>query len=228
VLGVEGQWLDTSVLRIPGDRVKIHDLTKPLELDRGFDLALSLEVGEHLPESAAPEFVRTLTRLAPVIAFSAAAPLQGGTHHVNERWPGYWAGLFAEHGFVSVDVLRPKFWLDDQVAWYYRQNMFKAVSEDQVSRYSAVRDEYARSDGRVLPLVHPERYMRIATSSPTRLKDNMIGTLYERWPATRAVRDSAKCSRRHGPARGPDQVALAPPRACSIASSISLPMRRRV
>jgi hypothetical protein len=61
VLGVEGDWLDTSVLRIPGDRLKLHDLTAPLNLDRRFDLALSLEVGEHLPPRAAPVLVRTLT-----------------------------------------------------------------------------------------------------------------------------------------------------------------------
>ena len=31
-----------------------HDLTKPLNLARYFDLVISLETGEHLPEDAAP------------------------------------------------------------------------------------------------------------------------------------------------------------------------------
>ena len=190
VLGVEGEWLDTSVLRIPADRMKVHDLTMPLDLGRRFDLALSLEVGEHLPASAAPELVRTLTRLAPVIAFSAAAPLQGGTHHLNERWPEYWAGLFAGHGFVPVDSLRPRFWLDEHVAWYYRQNMFLAVHPTALERYPILSSEHARAGGRVLPLVHPDRYLRIAPSSLTRLKDDALGALYERWPAARSARSS--------------------------------------
>jgi SAM-dependent methyltransferase len=192
VLGVEGEWLDTTVLRIPRDRMKIHDLTTPLRLDRGFDLALSLEVGEHLPPSAAPELVRTLTRLAPVIAFSAAAPLQGGTHHLNERWPDYWAGLFAERGFAPLDSLRPRIWLDRRVAWYYRQNTFLAVCEDVLERHPILREEYARSGGRVLPLVHPDRYLRIAPSSLARVKDDALGMLDERWPAARSVRSALK------------------------------------
>jgi SAM-dependent methyltransferase len=192
VLGMDGQWLDTSVLRIPRDRVKLQDLTAPVELGREFDLALSLEVAEHLPAGAAAEIVATLTRHAPVVAFSAAAPLQGGTHHVNEQWPDYWAALFAERGFVSVDALRPRFWLDDQLAWYYRQNMFLALREDVLPRYPALADEYARSGGRMLPLVHPDRYLRIAASSPTRVKDSVMAALYERWPATRGVRDSVR------------------------------------
>ncbi len=190
VLGVEGEWLDTSLLRIPGDRLKVHDLTTPLDLGRGFDLALSLEVGEHLAPSAAPVLVRTLTRLAPVIAFSAAAPLQGGTHHLNERWPDYWAGLFAEHGFVPVDTLRPRFWLDEHIAWYYRQNMFLAVHEAALEGHPILSSEHARTGGRVLPLVHPERYVRIAPLSMTWLKDNALGALYERWPAARSARNS--------------------------------------
>ena len=31
--------------------------------------------------------------LGPLVLFSAAAPHQGGAHHVNEQWPAYWAGL---------------------------------------------------------------------------------------------------------------------------------------
>jgi SAM-dependent methyltransferase len=192
VFGVEGAWLDPSVLRIPAAKVQIHDLTRPLSLARRFDLAISLEVGEHVPDSAAAGLVKMLTEHAPVVAFSAAAPLQGGTHHVNERWPGYWAGLFAAHGFVSVDVLRPRIWLDEQIAWYYRQNMFLAVREDALERYSALHAEYERSGGSVLPLVHPARYVRVARSSPVRLKDNALGTLYERWPGVRRWRDALR------------------------------------
>lgn len=192
VFGVEAAWLHPSVLRIPREKVQIHDLTTPLSLGREFDLAISLEVGEHLPDTAASGLVGMLTESASTVAFSAAAPLQGGTHHVNERWPGYWAELFAARGFVSVDALRPRIWLDEQIAWYYRQNMFLAVREDALDRYPALRAEYERAGGSVLPLVHPDRYVRVARSSPVRLKDNAIGTLYERWPDVRRWRDAVR------------------------------------
>lgn len=51
-----------------------HDLTKPLHLNRRFDLALSLEVAEHLPKKSAEIFVDTLCKLSDTIIFSAAIP----------------------------------------------------------------------------------------------------------------------------------------------------------
>jgi len=92
-------------------------------VSRTFDLAVSLEVGEHLPESAAKTFVESLTRLAPVVLFSAAIPGQGGTSHVNEQWPEYWSRLFANHGFDPADVVRPRIWGDERVEFWYAQNV---------------------------------------------------------------------------------------------------------
>lgn len=43
---------------------------------RAFDLAISLEVAEHLPETSADVFVESLTAAAPIIVFSAAIPMQ--------------------------------------------------------------------------------------------------------------------------------------------------------
>jgi hypothetical protein len=34
-----------------------------------------------------------------MVLFSAAIPAQGGTGHVNERWPGYSRALFAARGY---------------------------------------------------------------------------------------------------------------------------------
>lgn len=196
VMGVEGDWLDPGVLRIPRERLRLHDLTVPLELGRTFDLAVSLEVGEHLPETAARTLVATITKHAPVAMFSAAAPLQGGTHHVNERWPQYWSDLFAERGFVGVDVLRPRIWLDDEIAWYYRQNVFMAVQEDMLASLPPLAEAHRLSGGQVLPLVHPERFMRLAPTSPVRLKDAALGTIYERVPRVRQLREQLGRSRR--------------------------------
>jgi 2-polyprenyl-3-methyl-5-hydroxy-6-metoxy-1,4-benzoquinol methylase len=98
VRGVDGDYVDRGRLEIPADRFEAHDLTRPLRPAGRFDLAVSLEVAEHLPAEAADAFVGSLTLLAPVVLFSAAAPYQGGEGHVNERWPAYWAGRFAARG----------------------------------------------------------------------------------------------------------------------------------
>jgi hypothetical protein len=66
------------------------DLERPFQLKRKFDLVVSLEVAEHRPAHCAEDFVSTLTGLGSVVLFSAAAPHQGGEHHVdgNRRTTG--------------------------------------------------------------------------------------------------------------------------------------------
>ena len=67
------------------------DLTRPIALDARYDLAVCIEVAEHLPAASAEPLVDTLVRAAPVVLFSAATPGQGGFEHVNERPRKYWA-----------------------------------------------------------------------------------------------------------------------------------------
>ena len=123
VLGFDGDWVDPNKLKIPVDRFVAHDLTTPLSVDRRFDLAVCLEVAEHLPSTRAPSLVQDLTRLAPCVLFSAATPGQGGTHHTNEQPLSYWAHYFEQEGFLPLDLLRPAIWANDKIEWWYRQNM---------------------------------------------------------------------------------------------------------
>jgi SAM-dependent methyltransferase len=115
ILGVDGEYIDREILQIPQDCFQAVDLSKPFDLGRVFDLAISLEVAEHLPSESAPVFVESLTRAAPLVLFSAAIPFQGGVHHVNEQWPDKWAGLFRGHDYVPVDFLRKRIWRNDAV-----------------------------------------------------------------------------------------------------------------
>jgi len=122
ILGVDGGWVLNTRLAISREKFVKHDLRTPLKLGRKFDVALSLEVAEHLPESRAHSFVENLCELADRVVFSAAIPGQGGRHHVNEQWPGYWAELFRGFGYECYDVLRPRIWENPRVLWYYAQN----------------------------------------------------------------------------------------------------------
>jgi len=160
VFGVEGDWLDTSLLEIPEERFRSHDLRQPLHLDRTFDLAMSLEVAEHLPPESAEGFVALLTRLAPVVLFSAAIPFQGGQNHVNERWPGYWAELFDRAGFAVADAVRRHVWQDPRVLPWYAQNTLLFVRRDVLESRPQLAAEVEATDPRHLALVHPSFYER--------------------------------------------------------------------
>lgn len=126
--GLDGDHVNAASLRIPASQFQTHDLRQPLPDLGRFDVALSLEVAEHLPGVSAFGFVAGLTRLAPVVVFSAAIPGQGGTEHVNEQWPEYWEELFAAHDYVQLDPFRPLIWHDQRVEWWYRQNLLVYVA----------------------------------------------------------------------------------------------------
>ncbi|MYL84665.1 glycosyltransferase [Desulfovibrio aerotolerans] len=112
------------------------DFTHPgLRVKARADLVLSLEVAEHLPESNADAFVDLLTSIAPMVFFSAALPFQTGVGHCNEQPPWYWRNKFNACGYVEVDWLRPRFWFDTRIAWWYRQNMTMFVRPQVLKRY---------------------------------------------------------------------------------------------
>jgi SAM-dependent methyltransferase len=102
-LGLEYAEAALEICRARGVTVKRFDLEKANRWRRlkGCDVAISMEVGEHLPESAADRYVGLLTSLAPVIVFTAAHPGQGGADHLNEQPMSYWVAKFGARGYGS-------------------------------------------------------------------------------------------------------------------------------
>ena len=129
VLGVDGSYVDQSQLAVHRDSFMAADLTKPVRTDNRFDLAQSLEVGEHLPESAAKTLVASLTRASDRVLFSAAVTGQGGEFHVNEQPLSYWQGLFALHGYRPFDCVRPAVAHSKDVEPWYRYNTVLYVND---------------------------------------------------------------------------------------------------
>jgi SAM-dependent methyltransferase len=101
ILGIDGPWIEPRQQEIPEVFFRECDLTRPVALERTFDLALCLEVAEHLPAEAAPGLIESLTALAPVVVFSAAIPGQGAKAistrggQVSGRDTSPHAGMFA-------------------------------------------------------------------------------------------------------------------------------------
>lgn len=160
-LGVDGDWVVENELLIPRDKFLAHDLTQKLEVERTFNLVVSLEVAEHLPEEKANHFISLLTNLGPVVLFSAAIPHQGGIEHLNEQWPSYWTQLFAERGHRVIDALRGRLWEDDEINYYYAQNTLIFVDKEFLGGNVELSERVEQTQNAPLNLIHPKKFLSV-------------------------------------------------------------------
>ena len=135
-----------------------RELSRRLGDTESFDLAISLEVGEHLPVARAASLVSDLCALSDVVLFGAAIPFQGWQRaHVNEQWQSYWAAKFAANGYDAFDALRPLIWSALDIAYFYKQNTIFYVK-----RGTRAHQEFIARHGRptvaMFDIVHPEHY----------------------------------------------------------------------
>lgn len=159
VRGLDGDYIRREQLQVDPSEFRAVNLESPPSLHEVFDLAISLEVAEHLPESAADQLVAYLVSAAPAVLFSAAIPGQGGTLHKNEQWPDYWATRFEQHGFSTLDCLRPRLWNNESVEWWYAQNMFLYVRKDRLEENPTLLRLFEETDRSRLAIVHPRAFM---------------------------------------------------------------------
>jgi hypothetical protein len=121
--GLDGDYVDCEMLEIPKTSFKAINLNESYDLGRQFDLVQSLEVGEHIEESASEIFADNLARHSRrYVLFSAAPPGQGGQYHINERPYEFWRQLFEARGFKTLDAVRPSIIGDTRIAYWYRYN----------------------------------------------------------------------------------------------------------
>jgi SAM-dependent methyltransferase len=146
VVGIDGVEIASNSLLVPEKCFLVRDLTKPIDLGRRFDLAVCLEVAEHLEVEHAETLIQTLVRHSDCVVFSAAAPGQPGQHHVNCEPPSAWQGRFNDLGFCCDDEVRWRLWDETCLEPWYRQNMF-------IARRSPSR---ASREPRIKTVIHPE------------------------------------------------------------------------
>lgn len=168
VLGIDGTYVDRDLLKVDSTEFLEYDLRSPLNLQKKFDLALCLEVAEHLPDSSSGVLVQSLCKHSDVIVFSAAIPGQGGQNHLNEQWPSYWVQLFEKEGFLCYDILRPVFWNNEQVEFWYKQNMLLFSKVDIASGIS----EWPKPSK--INIVHPELFEKVSSIASSLDNENQL------------------------------------------------------
>ncbi len=149
VVGYDGDYVNLNQLEINLDEFKNLDLNSDYTLKGKYDLAMSLEVAEHLDPNAAINLIGTLTKLSDIVMFSAALPYQGGTEHVNEMPISFWVSEFEKYSYDLYDIIRPQIWEDKRVLSCYRQNVVIFVKKNL--QINTKKDIVSIKD-----IVHPE------------------------------------------------------------------------
>jgi len=169
VTGVEGS--TNAVEYIPENvkkNVEIEDITKPLSFGK-YDLVISSEVAEHLPEALADVFLNNLVSHSKgIIFFTAAEPRQGGTDHINDQPHEYWIGKFNRRGFMllkgkakAIQNYLERLWMHDEKSpWWFTRNSMVFEKKDVAS----VRHQYALSKIGLKLRIYILRYLVLKAS----------------------------------------------------------------
>jgi SAM-dependent methyltransferase len=158
ILGIDGPWCDQKLLLENINISEFHEreMESSLDINQKYDLAVCLEVAEHLSPERADSFVKELTTISNIILFSAAIPRQGGDHHFNEQWLTYWKQLFEKYDFEIHDVLRSKFWDNPNIYWWYKQNMVLIIKKGH-----SVESVEKMQHNQISNIVHPDLFLLV-------------------------------------------------------------------
>lgn len=117
VYGIDASSSALEQSKLPDECLQQHDLTQPFSTEEKYDIALAIEILEHLPQKAADTVVDSISNAAKTVLVSAATPGQGGTHHVNEQPHAYWIEKFETRGMTyqpsTTEKIRSQLKLDD-------------------------------------------------------------------------------------------------------------------
>lgn len=156
VIGIDGAYARGVGLQIDDACFVAADLASAVpDLGRRFDLAMSLEVAEHLPPERSDSFVADLCSFADVVLFSAGVPTQLGTDHINLQPQSAWIRRFGDCGYRTFDIVRPHVWSNDHVEVFYRQNAFVHVNTARADLI-AIAEQASVALPMITDAIHPQ------------------------------------------------------------------------
>jgi 2-polyprenyl-3-methyl-5-hydroxy-6-metoxy-1,4-benzoquinol methylase len=155
IFGVDGKWVEEKNLEIPSENFMKIDLEKSFDLKKKFDLVTCLEVAEHVTVDSKDLFINSLVTHSDIILFSAAIPEQGGDNHYNEQWPSYWVEEFKKRDYVYLDPFRHLIWKNENIRYYYRQNIILFAHKNTVKTNVFLQQEEKIADRSLIDVIHP-------------------------------------------------------------------------
>lgn len=156
-IGVDQHYYNDKYMVIEKNSYIQHDLRNKFFVQRSFDLAISVEVAEHIDSVYENTFIENICNSSDIILFSAALPEQGGTGHINERPCSYWNSKFDALGYVLIDCIRPFFWNNKNIEIWYRNNCTLYIKKEKFDTIKS----YIPQSSFPIDIIHPEMLTRI-------------------------------------------------------------------
>lgn len=165
LLGIDGKWNKEKLILKNTKKSKVKFIYKNLnhffKAEKKYDLAICLEVAEHLNSSSAVNLVKSIINLSNAIVFGAAYNMQGGVMHINEREHSYWGKLFLNNNFIVFDIFRPNLWKRNNISFWYRQNTFLFIKKkSKIIKILNKNNIYPLSNTDFMDCIHPELFYR--------------------------------------------------------------------
>jgi SAM-dependent methyltransferase len=163
--GLDGAWNKGAMIEpaISFYAQDLEALSRARWTGERYDLAMSLEVAEHLPPDTSAGFVDMLCAASDVVIFGAAIPYQSGTRHINLRTQSAWAKEFAVHGYSAWDLFRPDLWGNDSIPYWYQQNTFLYLRNEHVMAEKLLACGVSRIERfETMDVVHPQLLASVA------------------------------------------------------------------
>ena len=89
--------------------ISFGDVSQPITTEKTYDLSMSIEVAEHIPESRSEILVDNLCNSSKKwIFFTAAGVDQGGTGHINCQEKDFWEQKFLARGWRRNPTVESK------------------------------------------------------------------------------------------------------------------------
>lgn len=176
IYGIDGNYVDLNKLAVPREYFYPADLSRPLNLNKQFDLVQSLEVAEHIGENYDDVFIDNIVRHGKLVMFSAAYPGDGGADHINEKPFSYWQKKFLDRGYFMYDYVRPKLKNNKEIEYWYRYNTFLYIHNSITHTLPQAIKSLEIKDNQAIPLVSPFGY-RVRSKIISKLSVSLITRL---------------------------------------------------
>ncbi|WP_157143926.1 methyltransferase domain-containing protein [Brachyspira pilosicoli] len=135
VVGIDCNEISEEKLLVPRKYIKIDNLEthKNIYLKK-YDIAVSLEVAEHLSPEYSENFIKMLTSYSDIVLFSAAIPNQIGTNHINCQKPEFWFKYFDQLEYKCFDFRYELMSLN--ISPSYSQNILLYVHKNIANKFN--------------------------------------------------------------------------------------------